>query len=90
MEKTPENTKSSTGGASIEGVSFEQAIKELETIVRKLEGGSGDLEASIRDYVRGTELKEFCQTKLKDARLKVESILKTQDGAAQLQPFDAK
>ena len=85
MVKTQENTKS-----SMEGVSFEAAIKELESIVRKLEGGSGDLEASINDYVRGTELKELCLSKLNDARLKVDSILKTQDGATQLQPFDTK
>jgi exodeoxyribonuclease VII small subunit len=78
---------------SLENLSFEQALKELEFIVRKLESGSGDLEASINDYVRGTDLKEYCQEKLKQARLKVETILKNQDGdkgALSLQPFDAK
>lgn len=76
-----------------EGTSFEQALKELEAIVRKLESGSGDLEASINDYVRGTDLKDYCQEKLKQARLKVESILKNQEdgqGGLALQPFDAK
>lgn len=72
-----------------ENLSFEQALKELEAIVRKLESGAGDLEASINDYVRGTQLKEFCQEKLKGARLKVEAILKTPDGGLALQPFDA-
>ena len=71
-----------------ENLSFEQALKELEAIVRKLEGGSGDLDASINDYVRGTELKAFCEQKLKDARLKVEKILKVQDGTATTQAFD--
>ena len=85
MPKAAEKTK-----PPMENVSFEQALKELEIIVRKLESGSGDLEASINDYVRGTELKEFCQEKLKSARLKVESILKTQDGNLSLQPFDAQ
>jgi len=83
MAKTAENTKPNDA-------SFEQALKELEAIVRKLESGSGDLEASINDYVRGTELKAYCQEKLKDAKLKVESILKTQDGAITLKPFDAE
>ncbi len=69
--------------------SFEQALKELEAIVRKLESGSGDLEASINDYVRGTELKAFCQEKLKSARLKVASILQ-QQGELSTQPFDSK
>jgi exodeoxyribonuclease VII small subunit len=72
-----------------ENQSFEEALKELEAIVRKLESGSGDLEASINDYVRGTELKAFCQKKLADARLKVESILKSQNGDVTTKPFDA-
>lgn len=69
---------------------FEDAIKELETIVRKLESGNQDLEASIQDYVRGTELKSFCEQKLKDARLKVESIMQAQDGSLSTQPFEEK
>jgi len=69
---------------------FEEALKELEAIVRKLEGGNQDLEASINDYVRGTELKGFCQQKLADARLKVESIIKAQDGTITTQQFETK
>lgn len=84
MAKTAETTNTSPE------LSFEQALKELEAIVRKLESGSGDLEASINDYVRGTELKSFCQKKLADAKLKVETILKQQDGSLSLQPFDTK
>jgi exodeoxyribonuclease VII small subunit len=74
----------------IENIPFEQALKELEAVVRKLESGSGDLESSINDYVRGTELKAYCEAKLKDAKLKVEKILKTTDGNIQLKPFDAE
>jgi len=85
MAKNQENAASLP-----EGATFELALKELEAIVRKLESGSGDLDASINDYVRGTELKEFCQEKLKSARLKVESILKNTDGTVSLQPFDAQ
>jgi len=85
MAKSQENTKS-----SIENVPFEQALKELEAIVRKLEGGGGDLEASINDYVRGTELKKYCEEKLASARLKVESILKMSDGGLATKPFDAE
>ncbi len=84
------NTENS---AISEGTSFEQALKELESIVRKLESGSGDLDASIKDYVRGTDLKDYCQEKLKQARLKVDSILKNQEaglGGLALQPFDAQ
>ena len=87
MAKTAENT------APSESLSFEQALKELEAIVRKLETGTTDLEASINDYVRGTELKEYCQKKLDSARLRVESIIKNQEagqGGLALQPFDAQ
>lgn len=69
-------------------IPFEQALKELEAIVRKLESGAGDLENSIADYVRGTELKDYCQKKLDSARLKVESILLAKDGSATTQPFE--
>ncbi len=85
MSKLQENTKSSA-----DTLTFEQALKELEAIVRKLESGAGDLEASINDYVRGTELKDYCQKKLADARLKVERIIQSQDGATTTQPFDAE
>ncbi|MDX2113220.1 MAG: exodeoxyribonuclease VII small subunit [Alphaproteobacteria bacterium] len=81
MAKTAEKSEPS---------SFEQALGDLEKIVRKLESGSGDLESSINDYVRGTELKNYCEQKLKDARLKVEKIIKTQDGSLSTQPFDAE
>ena len=87
MANTAEKSKIS------EGTSFELALKELEAIVRKLESGSGDLEGSINDYVRGTDLKAYCQEKLTQARLKVESILKNQEegqSGLSLQPFDAK
>jgi exodeoxyribonuclease VII small subunit len=88
MAKALENTV-----ISGDDTTFEQALKELELIVKKLESGAGDLEGSINEYVRGTQLKDFCLDKLKTARLKVESILKTQPGqdeALALQPFDTK
>lgn len=72
-----------------EPANFEEALKELEAIVRKLEGGNQDLDASINDYVRGTELKTFCEQKLNDARMKVEKIM-AQNGSITTQPFDTK
>ena len=76
--------------AKTEPANFEEALKELEAIVRKLEGGTADLESSINDYVRGTELKSFCEQKLKDARLKVEAIVKAADGSISTKPFEDK
>jgi exodeoxyribonuclease VII small subunit len=74
----------------IAAMSFEQALGELEVIVRKLESGQGELEASITDFERGTALKEHCQKKLTDARMKVEKIMQTAGGALTATAFDAQ
>lgn len=59
---------------------FEQALAELETIVKRLEAGNAPLENAIEDYSRGTALKAHCEKKLNEARLKVEKILVDQNG----------
>lgn len=69
---------------------FEEALSELEAIVRELETGQGDLEKAISDYERGTKLKEHCLKKLADARLKVEKIIQNQQGDTTAVPFDAE
>ncbi len=84
----PDSSHAKTPAAP-QNVSFEEALKELEAIVRKLEGGNADLESSIQDYLRGTELKNYCDQKLKEARMKVEAIMKTQDGGLATKPLDA-
>ena len=70
-------------------MSFEAAFRELEAIVRKLETGQGELEASIGDFERGTALKEHCQRKLADAKMKVDKILQSAGGETVAAPFDA-
>ncbi len=64
----------------IVAMSFEQALRELEAIVRKLEAGQGELETSIQDYERGTMLRAHCQKKLADAKMKVDKIISAADG----------
>ena len=71
-------------------MSFEQALKELEGIVRKLEGGQGELESAIADYERGTLLQGHCQKKLADAKMKVEKIVQAADGRLATAPLDAE
>lgn len=74
-------------------LSFEQALGELETIVRKLEGGQTDLESAIKDYERGNELRKVCDEKLKEAKLKVEKIVSAENldssGEVKTELFDA-
>lgn len=62
---------------------FEQALKELETIVSKLEQGSVDLEQSIAFYERGEALKKHCEARLRDAEMKIEKIRLSADGQAE-------
>jgi exodeoxyribonuclease VII small subunit len=59
---------------------FEEAMKELEDIVRRLEGGQAKLDDAVKAYERGAALKRHCEAKLADAKMKVEKI--TQAGKA--------
>lgn len=77
-----------TATKDISQLSFEQALKELEAIVRRLEEGKADLEGSIADYTRGVALKEHCQKKLAEARLKVEKIVKSAGGDIKTEDFN--
>ncbi|MDR1332846.1 MAG: exodeoxyribonuclease VII small subunit [Holosporales bacterium] len=57
-----------------EDLTFEQAIGELEEIIRALEGGKMPLAEAVKAFERGTELKKFCEQKLKEAQLKIEML----------------
>ncbi len=71
---------------SIENMTFEDAMRELESIVRKLEEGKTTLEDSITSYERGAALRAHCEKKLKDARLRVEQIVVGPDGTLSTKP----
>ncbi len=58
----------------IKDMSFERALKELETIVGRLERGDVELEESIVIYERGEALKEHCDRLLKQAEARVEKL----------------
>jgi exodeoxyribonuclease VII small subunit len=77
---------SDTTVADISKLSFEQALAELETIVRQLESGEVELEKSISIYERGAALRAHCEGKLTDAELKVEKIVQGKDGSLSLEP----
>ncbi len=72
----------------VESLSFEDALKELEAIVRQLEDGDVELERSIAIYERGAALKAHCEAKLQAAQLKVEKIVLGGDGAPKTEPAD--
>ena len=64
----------------IETMSFEQAMKELEATVGKLEHGEATLEDSIRLYERGAALRAHCDTVLRAAEERVEKITLAANG----------
>lgn len=58
----------------VENLTFEQALVELEQIVKTLENGNIDLDKSIVQYERGELLKKYCSEKLQEAEARVEKI----------------
>jgi exodeoxyribonuclease VII small subunit len=68
---------------------FEQALAELESILRELEDGTTNLEEALIRYERGVGLLRQCYAQLRDAEQKVKLLAGlTDDGGAELQPFD--
>lgn len=77
-------------GAQLTEMSFEQALKALEDVVRQLETGEVPLEESIDLYERGEKLKMHCQARLDAAQARIEKIVAGPDGkAAGTEPLDA-
>lgn len=72
----------------IAGLSFEDALKELEGIVQQLERGQVKLDEAITAYERGALLKKHCEQKLAEAKMKVEKIVFSADGSVGSQPAD--
>jgi exodeoxyribonuclease VII small subunit len=66
----------------VSALSFEQAVKELESIVARLEGGDVALDQSIEIYERGEALKKHCETLLNAAEARIEKIRVDRSGKA--------
>jgi exodeoxyribonuclease VII small subunit len=82
-------TKTQAKHADIKDMSFERALKELESIVTRLEKGDVELEESIAIYERGEVLKEHCDRLLKQAEAKVEKLTFAADGTPKgTEPLD--
>ena len=75
---------------SIAGLSFEDALAELERIVRGLEGGQQKLEDAIASYERGTTLRRHCEAKLAEAEARVQAIVAHADGSLSLKDVGPK
>lgn len=72
----------------IKAMSFEVALRELETIVGKLESGQAPLAESIAIYERGEALKAHCEALLKAAEMRIEKITLRNGQPTGIEPLD--
>jgi exodeoxyribonuclease VII small subunit len=89
-ENTQGNVQENTG-ADVRKLSFERAIEELESIVKRLEDGKVPLEESVAIYERGEALKRRCEELLRQAEARVDKI--TTDSSGQVtgtEPLDVQ
>ncbi len=77
-----------TQSKSIEKMSFEAALAELEEIVRKIDTGQEDLANAVESFERGVLLKKHCESMLKNAKLKIEKITNATDTEVQTVEVD--
>jgi exodeoxyribonuclease VII small subunit len=77
-----------TAQTDVSKMSFEDALAELEQIVRGLEGGQQKLEDAITYYERGAALRKHCETKLAEAEARVAAIVRSADGGMAIRPME--
>ncbi len=68
--------------------SFEDALAELDQIVRGLEGGALKLDAAIQAFERGVKLRRHCEAKLAEVEARVEALVQRADGSLTTRPLD--
>lgn len=64
----------------VTALSFEDALQQLDEIVKRLESGQSKLDDAIAAYERGSLLKAHCEAKLREAQMRVDKIAKAADG----------
>lgn len=70
-------------------MTFEEAIKALEDVVRQLEDGTVTLDQSLKLFEKGVELARICRAKLDQYEAKIEILLE-RNGEAVTEPFVQK
>jgi exodeoxyribonuclease VII small subunit len=67
--------------------SFEDALARLETIVESMESGEVPLAALLAKFEEGTAMLKICESRLKEAELKIEQLKRQKDGSATFAPL---
>jgi exodeoxyribonuclease VII small subunit len=69
-------------------LSFEDALAELDQIVRGLEGGALKLDSAIQAFERGVKLRRHCEAKLAEVEARVEALVRQPDGSLTTRPLE--
>jgi len=83
----PSRSKSVSPASEAEGLTFEQSMEELESIIEALDGGPQGLDELVAKYERGMGLLARCQQQLEVAQLRIEQITRRADGSAEITPL---
>jgi exodeoxyribonuclease VII small subunit len=75
--------------AKTDKLSFEAALERLEAIVESMESGDVPLAELLAKFEEGNKLLKHCESRLKEAELKIEQLKKQKDGASFL-PFETE
>jgi len=67
---------------------FEDALRELEDIVKRLESGDLALEESLKIFEQGVTLSRYCFQKLEEAEKRVSILMKGEGGGVRREPFE--
>lgn len=70
-------------------LSFEAALAKLETIIDAMEQGDVPLADLLAKYEEGSKLLKVCESRLKDAELKIEKLKNTKEGAPAFEAFES-
>jgi exodeoxyribonuclease VII small subunit len=89
MNEKARNTAPAALPSDIAKLSFEEAIGELEKLVRQLEEGKAKLDDAISAYERGAMLKRHCESKLREAKAKIDRIEVGADGKVSAKSFES-
>lgn len=71
-------------------LSFEDALAKLEAIVESMESGEVPLAELLAKFEEGTKLLKVCESRLKDAELKIEQLKKQKDGTVTFEKFETE
>ncbi len=78
-----------TPAGAADQLPFEEALKQLETIVEAMESGDLPLEGMLARFEQGVKLARHCHTKLQEAELRIQQLEKNAAGEFALKPLEA-